>query len=714
MDSILNWVGGKSNSAKKIVELMPEHFCYVEAFFGAGWCFFEKPRAKVEVINDVNGELINFWRVIQRQPEEFKTREKYEMYSRELYEEYYRDFDEGKHIKLSNLERAFRFFCMIKCAFASKWKGGWGYGPSRNQGDAFFNEFKIIDEIAARLKHVQIDNKDFEQLIKDYDRVDTLTFCCLPNTKIRMKNEEIKNIQDINIDDITFGGGKVVNIMKKDYKGLIYEFEYIGAYDNLHVTSDHPLAIIRQNEVYEIKNSHVSKFKNQQSLNNSNVIFKSAKDIDIGDFLLVPCHPESLYEIKTIKIGNVDIECDFQFGWICGLWIAEGNFVRYYNENIPHKYDLLNIKTGKQKSLVSYSDNNINSQNIDEIIKKNEYDSLYSIQYTFGEKDNGRGIFEALNVWYKNNFNKMANPLRNTLHNSYTLVYNIPDMAMYLHNKFGEHSHHKSICNEILNYPLSFQKGLLRGWLDGDGGVCGDLRNRIKITGTTVSKQLALDMYQIALRLGLKPLLKLRHGTTWDVYFSSLDDVKFIYPDNVIDINQKSRTKRKIILKDDKKFIITPITNIKTYKYDGTVHNLTTENKIYVANYIVSHNCDPPYIKTDVDGQYFKSMGANSIIGFGLHDHQRLYKTLIGLKGKFILTIDDAPFIRERYCVGNQGSNGFWWIDNTVFYSSADKDNRRHVTELIITNYDTTEVIKQNIAKKVNGTITGTKSLMDY
>lgn len=180
MDSMLNWIGGKSLSAKKISGLIPEHFCYVETNGGAMWVFFEKERSKVEIVNDINGELINFWKIIQRQSSDFIERGKYEMYSRELFTDYYVDFDAGIHYDLTNLERAFRFFCMIKEAFSSKWHAGWGYGKSRNQADAFFNEFKIIDQIAERLKHCQIDNKDFQSVIEDYDGEETLYFCDPP------------------------------------------------------------------------------------------------------------------------------------------------------------------------------------------------------------------------------------------------------------------------------------------------------------------------------------------------------------------------------------------------------------------------------------------------------------------------------------------------------------------------------------------------------
>lgn len=188
MDSPLNYVGGKSQSCKKIVELMPEHDCYCEVFCGGCWIFFAKPEAKIEVINDINSELINFYRVVQRKCDEFKKREKYEMYSRELYYEYMNDFYSGKHSTLDDVERAFRFFCLLKEAFGSTFGGGWGYGAVRNNATAYFNEFKIIDEISNRLKRVQIDNRDFEDVIKGYDNERTLFVTDPPYIKSLSEN----------------------------------------------------------------------------------------------------------------------------------------------------------------------------------------------------------------------------------------------------------------------------------------------------------------------------------------------------------------------------------------------------------------------------------------------------------------------------------------------------------------------------------------------
>jgi len=57
----LNYIGGKSQLAKLIVARLPTHTAYVEPFAGGAKVFFYKPRSKVEIINDLDGELVNFY-----------------------------------------------------------------------------------------------------------------------------------------------------------------------------------------------------------------------------------------------------------------------------------------------------------------------------------------------------------------------------------------------------------------------------------------------------------------------------------------------------------------------------------------------------------------------------------------------------------------------------------------------------------------------------
>ena len=69
--SLLHFVGGKSRLAAQIIKRIPPHLAYVEPFAGGAWVFFQKKPSKVEVLNDLDGELVNFWRVIQNHRQEF-------------------------------------------------------------------------------------------------------------------------------------------------------------------------------------------------------------------------------------------------------------------------------------------------------------------------------------------------------------------------------------------------------------------------------------------------------------------------------------------------------------------------------------------------------------------------------------------------------------------------------------------------------------------
>ena len=71
---IIPWIGGKRRLAKHILPMFPEHTCYVEPFCGAAALYFMKAPAKVEVLNDINGELVNMYRVIKHHRKRSSTR----------------------------------------------------------------------------------------------------------------------------------------------------------------------------------------------------------------------------------------------------------------------------------------------------------------------------------------------------------------------------------------------------------------------------------------------------------------------------------------------------------------------------------------------------------------------------------------------------------------------------------------------------------------
>jgi len=84
--SPIKWAGGKYRLRKQIVDLIPEHTCYVELFCGASWVLFGKPPSQVEVINDIDGELINFFRIVKKSPGRFIKSFKFDLVAREVFE----------------------------------------------------------------------------------------------------------------------------------------------------------------------------------------------------------------------------------------------------------------------------------------------------------------------------------------------------------------------------------------------------------------------------------------------------------------------------------------------------------------------------------------------------------------------------------------------------------------------------------------------------
>src|SRR2546423_12755616 len=109
LNSPIKWVGGKSRLRKQIIALLPAHTCYVELFAGAAWVLFGKPLSDVEILNDIDQELVTFFRVIKEKPEELIAAFDLELVSRAEFGRL-ADLDSSR---LTDVERAHRFYYLI-------------------------------------------------------------------------------------------------------------------------------------------------------------------------------------------------------------------------------------------------------------------------------------------------------------------------------------------------------------------------------------------------------------------------------------------------------------------------------------------------------------------------------------------------------------------------------------------------------------------------
>lgn len=176
--NVFPYPGNKARHSEWIIQHLPEHTCYVEPFGGAAGVLFNKPKSKVEVYNDVNDDIVHFFRVLRERPEELKEWLSRVPFSRKRYDEWADEFYAGERCD-DDVERAGRFFFLRYSQFSGKCdaKAGFASGPlPGNKAAAFQNKVEALTNFAERIKYAYIENKDWEELVGKYDREETVFY----------------------------------------------------------------------------------------------------------------------------------------------------------------------------------------------------------------------------------------------------------------------------------------------------------------------------------------------------------------------------------------------------------------------------------------------------------------------------------------------------------------------------------------------------------
>lgn len=157
--------------AKRILAEFPDEFeRYIEVFGGGGSILFSMLKhAPIEVYNDANGNLVNLFRCIKYHPEELKKEIQYYLNSREMF---CCIQDRLNCPGFTDIQRAAMFYVAVKTSFGADTDS---FGCSVKTLDT-----SCFDKISDRLKRVVVEHKDFEQLIKQYDRNNAFFYCDPP------------------------------------------------------------------------------------------------------------------------------------------------------------------------------------------------------------------------------------------------------------------------------------------------------------------------------------------------------------------------------------------------------------------------------------------------------------------------------------------------------------------------------------------------------
>lgn len=174
MKSPILWMGGKARIVKRLLPLLPKHKGYVEVFGGAGHLLFGKEPAKWEVLNDLDGNLMNFWSVVKEAPDQLIHSFDYVLVSRRLFNEYKQIYKTGNYDDC--IQRAHIFYYLVRACFGGRMSGPtFGTGKGRNHLKIESIEQDIM-QAYERLRKVTIENVDFEKILQTYDTADCLFF----------------------------------------------------------------------------------------------------------------------------------------------------------------------------------------------------------------------------------------------------------------------------------------------------------------------------------------------------------------------------------------------------------------------------------------------------------------------------------------------------------------------------------------------------------
>lgn len=176
MSRLVPYLGGKRLLAKTILPLLPVHRLYCEPFGGSATILLEKPPSPVEILNDINGDLMNLFRVVQQHPGEFLRLWELNLRSRE-------EFDRLKRTPadiLTDIQRAARTFYLLRAGYSGKIpEAGCHFAGLMSGTSRPFTIYGINDmicQVHRRLQHVIIERLSFEECFRRYDGPESLFY----------------------------------------------------------------------------------------------------------------------------------------------------------------------------------------------------------------------------------------------------------------------------------------------------------------------------------------------------------------------------------------------------------------------------------------------------------------------------------------------------------------------------------------------------------
>ena len=183
---VFGWYGGKFSHLDWLLPLLPHSHHYCEPFSGSAAVLLNRAASSVETYNDIDGDVVNFFRVLRDRPNELIKMIALTPFSREEYHQAIYGNPQG----ISEIERARRFYIrarqtrtgLAQTASLGRWANCKNTSRAGMSGvvSRWLGGIDALDDIARRLIRVQIENRPATDIIRLYDSPGTVFYCDPP------------------------------------------------------------------------------------------------------------------------------------------------------------------------------------------------------------------------------------------------------------------------------------------------------------------------------------------------------------------------------------------------------------------------------------------------------------------------------------------------------------------------------------------------------
>lgn len=181
MKALMKYPGSKWSLADWIINFFSDHHSYLEPFFGSGAVLFNKPRSHIETVNDLDGNVVNLFEWIRKDPERLAHEIYYTPYARQVYD------DAFSAVPGDSLGKAVNFYIRLNMGHGFRTNGekvGWKNDVQGRERSYALQDWcnlpnKIV-EAAERLRGVQIENRPAVELIRRFNYKNVLIYCDPP------------------------------------------------------------------------------------------------------------------------------------------------------------------------------------------------------------------------------------------------------------------------------------------------------------------------------------------------------------------------------------------------------------------------------------------------------------------------------------------------------------------------------------------------------